>query len=87
MMISFSAMADYENELKLANALQESNLVIEQLSNQVEKLMKVAASQGRQITEWRGYTELIAESCLDGRRFASMDSKGVMYHFDCEVVE
>lgn len=87
MLISFSAMADLDNEIKLGEALAESNIIIEKLVKQNEQLMALSESQGKQLREWMGYIHLITKDCTLGRGFFGMDEQGNKYRFNCEVKE
>lgn len=87
MLISFSAMADLDNEIKLGEALAESNIVIEQLVKQNEQLMVLSESQGKQLKGWKGYINLITKDCVLGKGFFGMDEQGNKYRFNCEVME
>lgn len=85
MLISFSAIADLDNEIKLGRALSESNVIIEQLTAQNEQLMALTESQSKQIEGWKGYIHLITKDCSLGKGFFGMDEYGNKYRFNCEV--
>ena len=87
MLISFSAVAGLDNEIKLGEALSESNVIIEQLVKQNEQLMALSESQGQQIQGWKGYINLITKDCIAGKGFAGMDEQGNKYRFNCGVME
>jgi len=86
-LISFSAMADLDNEIKLGEALAESNIVIEQLVKQNEQLMALSESQGKQLKGWKGYIHLITKDCVAGKGFAGMDEQGNKYRFNCGAMK
>lgn len=87
MLISFGTMADLDNEIKLGEALAESNIIIEQLAKQNEQLMALSESQGKQLEGWKGYIYLITKDCVAGKGFAGMDEQGNKYRFDCRVMK
>tara|TARA_B100000768_G_C11276965_1_gene376444 strand:- start:2747 stop:3028 length:282 start_codon:yes stop_codon:yes gene_type:complete len=87
MMISFSAAAGLDNEIKLGEALSESSVIIEQLVKQNEQLMALSDSQGKQLKGWKGYIHLITKDCIAGKGFAGMDEQGNKYRFNCEVMK
>jgi len=83
LLMSGYVSADIENEIKLANALGESNEFIAKLIDQNERLMEQSAKSMKQANGFKGYIQMITDDCIKGLGFAGMGSDGVMYRLNC----
>lgn len=90
MLISFSAMADdqfIKQDQYIANleiALADSNTVISQLVDRIEKMQEQAVADVGQATKMRGFLVRITSDCMDGKDFISIDDANNIYRFHCQ---
>lgn len=84
MVLSFGAMAEEDHAARMANALIESNLIIEQLVNRIEELEAQSFKDVEQATQFRKILVKITHNCMSGLDFVSIDDGNRAYQFHCQ---
>jgi len=84
MLISFGAMAEEDRAARMADALIESNLIIEQLVNRIEELEAQSFKDVEQATQFRKILVKITHNCMTGLDFVSVDDSNRTYRFHCQ---